>query len=114
MDHGQEMEDHRIVGRDARRRDITTNETVGRKSDYRLYRCKHETYDEGDKYDSSTALGFIQGPRVEQTAQAKHQFMCRPGGRPLDCPASFRRRGPDCPIRQRPVEYQTGDSGSSA
>ncbi len=54
---------------------------VGRKSEHSLYRHELATYEEGDQYDSSAALGFIKIHGLGQTTQAKHQ-MLRRWGRP--------------------------------
>ncbi len=60
---------------------------VGRKSDHSLYRHELATYEEGDQYDSSAALGFIKIHGLGQTTQAKHQLLRGPGGRPLELPS---------------------------
>src|SRR4029079_8908505 len=48
---------------------------VGRKSEHSLYRHELATYEEGDQYDSSAALGFIKIHGLAQTTQAKHQLL---------------------------------------
>ena len=60
---------------------------VGRKSEHSLYRHELATYEEGDQYDSSAALGFIKIHGLGQTTQAKHQLFRGPGGRPLELPS---------------------------
>ena len=60
---------------------------VGRKSEHSLYRHELATYEEGDQYDSSAALGFIKIHGLGQTTQAKHQLLRGPGGRPLELPS---------------------------
>ena len=60
---------------------------AGRKSEHSLYRHELATYEEGDQYDSSAALGFIKIHGLGQTTQAKHQLLRGPGGRPLELPS---------------------------
>ena len=60
---------------------------VGRKSVHSLYRHELATYEEGDQYDSSAALGFIKIHGLGQTTQAKHQLLRGPGGRRLELPS---------------------------
>ena len=48
---------------------------VGRKSEHSLYRHELATYEEGDQYDSSAALGFIKIHGLAQTTQAKYQML---------------------------------------
>ncbi len=48
---------------------------VGRKSEHSLYRHELATYEEGDQYDASAALGFIKIHGLSQTTQAKHQLL---------------------------------------
>ncbi len=48
---------------------------VGRKSEHSLYRHELATYEEGDQYDSSAAMGFIKIHGLAQTTQAKHQML---------------------------------------
>jgi len=62
-------------------------QVVGRKSDHSLYRHELATYEEGDQYDSSAALGFIKIHGLGQTTQAKHQLLRGPGGRRLELPS---------------------------
>src|SRR5207244_1747871 len=62
-------------------------QVVGRKSDHSLYRHELATYEEGDQYDSSAALGFIKIHGLSQTTQAKHQLLRGPGRRPLELPS---------------------------
>jgi argininosuccinate synthase len=62
-------------------------QAVGRKSDHSLYRHELATYDEGDQYDASAALGFIKIHGLGQTTQAKHQLLKGPGGRPPELPS---------------------------
>jgi len=62
-------------------------QVVGRKSVHSLYRHELATYEEGDQYDSSAALGFIKIHGLGQTTQAKHQLLRGPGGRPLELPS---------------------------
>ena len=66
---------------------------VGRKSDHSLYRHELATYEEGDQYDSSAALGFIKIHGLGQTTQAKHQLLKGSPAGGSSCPASFRRTG---------------------
>ncbi len=62
--------------------------TVGRKSDFSLYRYELATYEKGDQYDASAAQGFIKIHGLGQTTQAKHQMLKGPGGsRPLELPS---------------------------
>ena len=68
---------------------------VGRKSDHSLYRHELATYEEGDQYDSSAALGFIKIHGLGQTTQAKHQLLRDRAAARSSCPASFRRREPN-------------------
>ena len=61
---------------------------VGRKSEHSLYRHELATYEEGDQYDSSAALGFIKIHGLAQTTQAKHQMLKgTPGGHRLELPS---------------------------
>ena len=62
-------------------------QTVGRKSEHSLYRHELATYEEGDKYDSSAALGFIKIHGLGQTTQAKHQLLRGQGGARLELPS---------------------------
>ena len=62
-------------------------QVVGRKSEHSLYRHELATYEEGDQYDSSAALGFIKIHGLGQTTQAKHQLLRGPGGRRLELPS---------------------------
>ena len=62
-------------------------QVVGRKSDHSLYRHELATYEEGDQYDSSAALGFIKIHGLGQTTQARHQLLRGPGGRRLELPS---------------------------
>jgi argininosuccinate synthase len=62
-------------------------QVVGRKSDHSLYRHELATYEEGDQYDASAALGFIKIHGLGQTTQARHQMLRGPGGRPLELPS---------------------------
>ena len=48
---------------------------MGRKSPHSLYRHELATYEEGDQYDSSAAMGFIKIHGLGQTTQAKHQLL---------------------------------------
>lgn len=48
---------------------------VGRKSEHSLYRHELATYEEGDQYDSSAAMGFIKIHGLGQTTQAKFQML---------------------------------------
>lgn len=59
---------------------------VGRKSDYSLYRHELATYEEGDKYDSAAAQGFIKIHGLMQTTQAKVQMLKGPGTDKLELP----------------------------
>ncbi len=63
------------------------SQVVGRKSAHSLYRHELATYEEGDQYDSSAALGFIKIHGLGQTTQAKHQLLRGPGGRRLELPS---------------------------
>jgi argininosuccinate synthase len=63
------------------------SQVVGRKSVHSLYRHELATYEEGDQYDSSAALGFIKIHGLGQTTQAKHQLLRGPGGRRLELPS---------------------------
>ena len=62
-------------------------QVVGRKSEHSLYRHELATYEEGDQYDSSAALGFIKIHGLGQTTQAKHQMLEGAGGRRLELPS---------------------------
>ena len=62
-------------------------QVVGRKSVHSLYRHELATYEEGDQYDSSAALGFIKIHGLGQTTQAKHQMLRGAGGRRLELPS---------------------------
>ncbi|WP_169975099.1 argininosuccinate synthase [Tautonia rosea] len=53
---------------------------VGRKSEHSLYRHELATYEEGDQYDASAALGFITIHGLGQKTQAQHQMLKGPGG----------------------------------
>ena len=64
---------------------------VGRKSEHSLYRHELATYEEGDQYDSSAALGFIKIHGLGQTTQAKHQLLKGRPARGSNCPASSRQ-----------------------
>ena len=55
-------------------------QVVGRKSEHSLYRHELATYEEGDQYDASAALGFIKIHGLGQTTQAKHQLLRGDGG----------------------------------
>ena len=61
--------------------------TVGRKSEHSLYRHELATYEEGDQYDSSAALGFIKIHGLGQTTQAKHQLLKGQAGPRLELPS---------------------------
>jgi argininosuccinate synthase len=52
---------------------------VGRKSEHSLYSHELATYEEGDQYDASAAMGFIKIHGLAQTTQAKQQML--KGGR---------------------------------
>jgi len=63
-------------------------QVVGRKSEHSLYRHELATYEQGDQYDASAALGFIKIHGLGQTTQAKHQLLKGPaGGRPPELPS---------------------------
>src|SRR5262249_6388055 len=59
----------------------------GRKSGHSLYRHELATYEEGDQYDASAALGFIKIHGLGQTTQAKHQLLKGPSGSRLELPS---------------------------
>src|SRR4030095_12944024 len=61
-------------------------QVVGRKSQTILYRHELATYEEGDQYDASAALGFIKIHGLAQTTQAKHQLLRGTGGHRLELP----------------------------
>jgi argininosuccinate synthase len=61
--------------------------TVGRKSQNSLYRHELATYEEGDQYDSSAAMGFIKIHGLSQTTQAKHQLLKGKSGPRLELPS---------------------------
>ena len=61
--------------------------TVGRKSPNSLYRHELATYEEGDQYDASAALGFIKIHGLGQTTQAKHQLLKGKSGPRLELPS---------------------------
>ncbi len=63
------------------------SQVVGRKSEHSLYRHELATYEEGDQYDSSAALGFIKIHGLGQTTQAKHQLLRGEGGHRLELPS---------------------------
>ena len=63
------------------------SQVVGRKSEHSLYRHELATYEEGDQYDSSAALGFIKIHGLGQTTQAKHQMLRGGGGHRLELPS---------------------------
>ena len=60
---------------------------VGRKSEHSLYRHELATYEEGDQYDASAALGFIKIHGLAQTTQAKHQMLKGTRSGPLELPS---------------------------
>ena len=61
---------------------------VGRKSPHSLYRHELATYEEGDQYDASAAMGFIKIHGLGQTTQAKHQLLnAKAGGARLELPS---------------------------
>jgi argininosuccinate synthase len=61
---------------------------VGRKSEHSLYRHELATYEEGDTYDATAAMGFIKIHGLGQVTQAKHQMLKgKPGGGPLELPS---------------------------
>ena len=60
---------------------------VGRKSPHSLYRHELATYEEGDQYDSSAAMGFIKIHGLGQTTQAKHQLLKGKSGPRLELPS---------------------------
>jgi argininosuccinate synthase len=62
-------------------------QTVGRKSEHSLYRHELATYEEGDQYDSSAAMGFIKIHGLGQTTQAKHQMLQGSGRGRLELPS---------------------------
>jgi argininosuccinate synthase len=62
-------------------------QVAGRKSEHSLYRHELATYEEGDQYDASAALGFIKIHGLGQTTQAKHQLLKGPDGRRLELPS---------------------------
>src|SRR5262249_29085257 len=62
-------------------------QVVGRKSQNSLYRHELATYEEGDQYDASAALGFIKIHGLAQTTQAKHQLLRGQGGHRLELPS---------------------------
>ncbi len=61
-------------------------QVVGRKSEHSLYRHELATYEEGDQYDASAALGFIKIHGLGQTTQAKHQLLRGDTGPRLELP----------------------------
>ena len=61
--------------------------TVGRKSPHSLYRHELATYEEGDQYDSSAAMGFIKIHGLGQTTQAKYQLLQGKSGPRLELPS---------------------------
>ena len=69
---------------------------VGRRSEHSLYRHELATYEEGDQYDASAALGFITIHGLGQKTQAQHQLLKGPvaGGRPLELPSIIPPRHP--------------------
>jgi argininosuccinate synthase len=54
--------------------------SVGRKSDFSLYRHELATYEKGDQYDATAAQGFIKIHGLMQRTQAKHQMLKGPTG----------------------------------
>ncbi len=72
-------------------------QVVGRKSEHSLYRHELATYEEGDQYDASAALGFIKIHGLGQTTQAKHQLLKGPGGHRLELPSIIPPSRPDKP-----------------
>ena len=61
---------------------------VGRKSPHSLYRHELATYEEGDQYDATAAMGFIKIHGLGQTTQAKHQLLnAKAGGHRLELPS---------------------------
>jgi argininosuccinate synthase len=61
---------------------------VGRKSEHSLYRHELATYEEGDQYDATAAMGFIKIHGLGQTTQAKHQLLnSKAGGPRLELPS---------------------------
>jgi argininosuccinate synthase len=60
---------------------------VGRKSEHSLYRHELATYEEGDQYDATAALGFIKIHGLGQVTQAKHQMLKGGGGRQIELPS---------------------------
>ena len=76
-------------------------QVVGRKSEHSLYRHELATYEEGDQYDSSAALGFIKIHGLGQTTQAKHQMLRGKGGGRLELP-SIIPPPPDEPAEPNP------------
>src|SRR3954471_14112354 len=61
-------------------------QVVGRQSDHSLYRHELATYEEGDQYDASAALGFIKIHGLGQTTQAKHQLLKGGGASQFELP----------------------------
>jgi argininosuccinate synthase len=57
------------------------------KSPNSLYRHELATYEEGDQYDASAALGFIKIHGLGQTTQAKHQLLKGKSGPRLELPS---------------------------
>jgi argininosuccinate synthase len=77
-------------------------QVVGRKSELSLYRHELATYEEGDQYDVSAALGFIKIHGLGQTTQARHQLLRGDAGARLELPriippARSEPLGPDQP-----------------
>ena len=68
---------------------------VGRKSEHSLYRHELATYEEGDQYDATAALGFITIHGLGQKTQAQHQMLKGPGGgRRMELPSIIPPRDP--------------------
>jgi argininosuccinate synthase len=71
----------RHVSGEVRIRLLKGNATVvGRQSPYSLYQLSLATYDEGDIYDQTAALGFIHIWGLPVRVQAEAQLLKQPGG----------------------------------
>ena len=60
---------------------------VGRKSEHSLYSHELATYEEGDKYDSSAAQGFIKIHGLAQAVQARRQLLKGTGAAHVELPS---------------------------
>ena len=92
------------------------SQVVGRKSEHSLYRHELATYEEGDQYDSSAALGFIKIHGLGQTTQAKHQMLRGEGGHRLELPSIMppSRTGSTAPEPPAPEKPSPARSRRSA